>query len=145
VTVLPVREAQRGERQLNSPGDKDSPEAAVNSPESTEASSPEDLSEVIDFSSYDLRTTIRLIVLSGESRRIEVQRGSRHGTIYVKESEIYRAEAGEIDGDEAFFDILSWDRAVHSDSPQWEIRDKNLKISTDVYLKIMKSQTTSLE
>ena len=38
---------------------------------------PDSLSEIMDFSSYDLFTTLRLIVLSGETRSVDVRRGSK--------------------------------------------------------------------
>lgn len=101
---------------------------------------PDDLSEVMDFSSYNLRTTVRLIVLSGECRRIEVRRGSRHGYVFVKEGEIYRAVADETEGDAAFFEILGWDRAVHRDYREDDPPERNIRISTSVLLEAMKSQ-----
>ncbi len=106
---------------------------------------PEDLSEVMDFSSYDLRTTLRLVVLSGESRRVDVKRGSRQGSVYIREGEIYRAVAGPIEGDEAFFEILSWDRAVHRDTQESETLSRNVRVSTDVLLHLIKDQTSTTD
>jgi hypothetical protein len=100
---------------------------------------PEDLSEIMDFSIYDLRTTIRLIVLSAEPRRIDVKRGSLSGTIFIKEGEICRAETNERDGDEAFFEILSWENAVHSDTTHAELPEANVRIPTAVLLDLLKS------
>lgn len=102
---------------------------------------PEDLSEVMDFSRYDLRTTLRLIVLSGESRRVDVRRGSKHGSIYIKDGEIYRVSTGELRGDEALFDILSWDKTAHEDVQQIEVPQANVRISTAVFLNLMKNPT----
>lgn len=104
---------------------------------------PDDLSEVMDFSSYNLRTTIRLIVLSGECRRIEVKRRSKHGYVFVKEGEIYRAVTDENEGDAAFFEILGWDRAVHRDYKEDDPPERNIRISTSVLLDAMKSQAYS--
>lgn len=104
----------------------------------TTGNSPENLSEVMDYSSYDLRTTVRLIVMSGESRRIDVKRGSKHGSIFVREGDIYRVETNEAEGDEAFFDILSWDKTNHVDRPQNETPSKNLRIPTSVLLDLLK-------
>jgi hypothetical protein len=104
---------------------------------------PEDLSEVMDFSSYNLGTTIRLIVLSGEGRRIDVQRGSRKGRIYIKAGEIYRVETAEHEGDEAFFEILAWDRSVHKDCKEVDPPEPNMRISTKVLLETMKNRTYS--
>lgn len=101
---------------------------------------PKDLSEVMDFSSYDLRTTIRLIVLSGESRKVDVKRGSMSGAIFIKEGEIYRAITHDREGDEAFFEILSWKNAVHNDSQQTELPEANVRISTGVFLDLLKSE-----
>jgi hypothetical protein len=102
---------------------------------------PEDLSEVMDFSDYDLKTTIRLIVLSGESRRIDVNKGSLNGSIYIKEGEVYRAETVSDQGDEAFFAILSWKGATHSDSKQTQAPETNVKIPTAVFLDLLKNGT----
>jgi uncharacterized protein (UPF0548 family) len=106
---------------------------------------PEDLSEVMDFSSYDLRTTIRLIVLSGESRRVEVKRGTLNGSIFVKEGDIYRALTDEREGDEAFFEILSWSKAVHMDSQESGLLERNVRISTQVLLDLMDARASSTE
>ena len=104
---------------------------------------PEDLSEVMDFSRYDLRTTIRLVVLSGESRRVDVKRGSRKGSIFIREGEIYRVETKELEGDEALFDILSWDKTVHSDSQQAVFPEKNVRIPTHVFLNLLEGQASN--
>jgi hypothetical protein len=104
---------------------------------------PEDLSEVIDFSRYNLGTTIRLIVLSGESRCIDVKRGTRQGSIHIRAGEICRAETDDLEGDSAFFDILSWDRAVHRDCKETTPPETNMRISTKVLLEAMKSPAYS--
>ncbi len=101
---------------------------------------PEDLSEVMDFSRYDLRTTIRLIVLSGESRRVDVKRGSRKGVIFIRGGEIYRVETAELAGDEAFFDILSWDRTSHTDYREEACPEKNVRVPTHVLLKLLEGK-----
>jgi len=101
---------------------------------------PKDLSEVMDFSRYDLGTTIRLIVLSGESRRVDVRRGSRKGSIFVREGEIYRADTSELEGDEALFDILSWDKTIHSDTLQVDFPDRNVRIPTHVFLSLLEKR-----
>lgn len=98
---------------------------------------PEDLSEVIDFSNYDLRTTIRLIVLSGESRRIDVKKLSAEGSIFIKGGEIYRVVTNERFGDEALFEILSWKNGVHSDVKENKSLEKNIRISTTVLLDLL--------
>jgi len=103
---------------------------------------PEDLSEVMDFSSYDLRTTLRLIVLSGETRRVDVVRGSKRGSIFIREGEIYRAVSNEAVGDEAFFDILSWERATHADVQVAQPPESNLRISTEVLLDLLKEEVS---
>jgi hypothetical protein len=101
---------------------------------------PDDLSEVMDFSTYNLRTTVRLIVLSGECRRIEVKRRSKQGNIYIKAGEIYRAVTDENEGDAAFFEILGWDRAIHRDYGEDDPPERNIRIATTVLLEAMKSQ-----
>lgn len=97
----------------------------------------EDLSEVMDFSSYDLRTTIRLVANSGESRRVDVRQGSKWGAIYIRDGEIYRVETSELQGDEAFFEILGWKKASHSDSMDSDGPDRNVNISTEVFLDLL--------
>lgn len=97
----------------------------------------EDLSEVMDFSSYDLRTTVRLVIHSGESRRVDIRQGSKWGAIYIKDGELYRVETSESEGDEAFFEILGWKKASHSDRMQSEKLDRNVNISTDVFLDLL--------
>ncbi|MEW6350098.1 MAG: DUF4388 domain-containing protein [Thermodesulfobacteriota bacterium] len=101
---------------------------------------PEDLSEVIDFSSYDLRTTIRLIVSSGESRRLDVRRGSKRGAIFIRGGEIYRVVADQSQGDEALFEILSWDKTSHCDSRESDAEERNVRISTEVFLDLLEKQ-----
>jgi hypothetical protein len=99
---------------------------------------PEDLSEVMDFSSCDLRTTIRLIVLSGECRRVDVQRGSKRGAIFINAGEIYRVVTNDTRGDEAFFEILAWDKTVHRDCWECSPTDANVRVPTNVLLEVMK-------
>jgi hypothetical protein len=106
---------------------------------------PDDLSEVMNFSSYDLRTTIRLIVLSGESRKIDVERGTKRGSIYIKSGEVYRVETNEAHGDEAFFEILSWKNVNHSDSLQRDQIEENVRIGTEVLLDILREETSSTD
>jgi hypothetical protein len=105
----------------------------------SEEKAPDDLSEVMDYSSYDLPTTIKLIVSGGESRRIDVRKGSRSGSIYIKAGEIYCAETSEGSGDEGFFAVLSWEDAVHTDTAQTEVPEKNIRIPTDVLLEMLSS------
>jgi hypothetical protein len=102
---------------------------------------PEDLTEVMDFSGYDLFTTVRLIVSSGESRRIRIKKGQLNGSMFINEGEIYRAETNDREGDEAFFEIISWKNASHSDVHEADPPDKNVRISTSVLLDLMKGRT----
>ncbi len=105
---------------------------------------PDSLSEIMDFSSYDLFTTLRLIVLSGETRSVDVRKGSRRGSVYIKGGEIYAAVTDSCRGDEAFFEILSWDSADHSDRNDLDTPEKNLRIPTKVLLEVMNSQGAGL-
>lgn len=100
----------------------------------------ENISEVLDFSSFDLSTTIRLIVLSAESRRIDVRKGSRQGSIFIRAGQIYHVVTGDKEGDEAFFDILSWQDAIHRDVSQHETPEANLHICTDVLLDLLRKR-----
>ncbi len=106
---------------------------------------PEDLAEVMDFSRYDLFTTVRLIVCSGESRKIQVKKGSRKGSMFIKEGEIYCVETDDRYGDEAFFEIVSWKNASHTDVQEADPPEKNVRISTNVLLDLMKSRTQRSE
>jgi hypothetical protein len=100
----------------------------------------ENISEVLDFSSFDLSTTIRLIVLSAESRRIDIRKGSRQGSIFIREGQIYHVVTQDTQGDEAFFDILSWKDAAHRDVMQQETPEANLRISTGVLLDLLRKK-----
>ncbi len=102
---------------------------------------PDSLSEIMDFSSYDLCTTLRLIVLSGETRSVDVRRGSKRGSVFIKGGEIYAAVTNSCRGDEAFFEILSWDSAEHSDHTDLDPPERNLRIPTKVLLEIMNNRT----
>jgi hypothetical protein len=102
---------------------------------------PKDLTEVMDFSGYDLFTTVRLIVSSGESRKIRVKKGRLNGSMCIKEGEIYRVETNDREGDEAFFEIISWKNASHTDVHEADPPERNIKISTSVLLDLMKSRT----
>ena len=99
---------------------------------------PEDVSEVIDFSAYDLWTTLRLIVLSGESRKIDVRRGSKQGAIYITGGDILRCVTTEREGDEALFEILSWEGATHTDIQYRDPEVKNMRVPTRILLDILK-------
>jgi hypothetical protein len=101
---------------------------------------PEDLAEVMDFSGYDLFTTVRLIVSSGESRKIHIKKGRLHGSMFIKEGEIYRVETNDREGDEAFFEIVSWKNASHTDIHQADPPERNIRISTGVLLDLMKGR-----
>lgn len=96
------------------------------------------ITEVLDFSSYDLRTTIRLIVLSGEGRRVDVKRGSKKGSVFIDQGEIRSVFTSEKQGDEAFFDILSWDGAIHTDMREIEPPAGNVNVPTNVLLDLLK-------
>jgi hypothetical protein len=111
----------------------------VSSGANSDPDCPSDVSEVIDFSNYDLKTTIRLIVLSGEARKITVNRGSVSGTIFIKEGEVFNAETIDATGDEAFFQILSWKNAAHFDSSFDNIPETNIRVPTSALLNLMKS------
>ncbi|MCA1959784.1 MAG: DUF4388 domain-containing protein [Desulfomonile sp.] len=100
----------------------------------------ENISEVLDFSSFDLATTIRLIVQSAESRRIDVRKGRRQGSIFIRSGEIYHVVTRDKAGDEAFFDILSWKDADHRDVSQQETPEVNLRISTGVLLDLLQKR-----
>lgn len=95
----------------------------------------------MDFSSYDLRTTVRLIVLSGESRKVDVIKGSVQGAIFIKEGEIYRAVTNDLQGDEAFFEIFSWKNETHFDSHVSELLEKNIRIPTGVLVDLLKNRS----
>lgn len=105
------------------------------------AKCPDDLSEVMDFSKFDLGTTLRLIVLSGESRRVEVTRGRARGYIYIKAGEIYRAATSNSRGDEAIFEMVSWDKAVHRDFLEPSPPEPNIRIPTANLLDTLKKMS----
>lgn len=102
---------------------------------------PEDLSEVMDFSKFDLATTVRLIVLSGESRRVEVTKGHTQGYIYIKAGEIYRAVTNKNRGDAAVFEMMSWDKSVHRDFLEANPPEPNVRIPTPNLLDALKKMS----
>lgn len=100
----------------------------------------EDVSEVIDFSAYDLWTTLRLIVLSGESRKIDVKKGSRQGAIYIAGGDILHSVTADREGDEALFEMLSWEGATHTDVQCSDPLARNMRVPTRILVEILKKE-----
>jgi len=118
----------------------DSYETGNGSGEPTRNNVPDDLAQVINFSDYDLCTTLRLITLSGESREVSIRRGANQGTIYIADGEIRAAATRDLAGDEALFQILSWDAASHVDAHHAAPAERNIRVSTPVLLEILKKE-----
>lgn len=112
--------------------------SANSSAKSENRGHPEDVSEVIDFSAHDLWTTLRLIAMSGESRRIDVRRGSKEGAVYITGGDVLRCVTTDREGDEALFEILSWEGATHTDIQYRDPAEKNMRVPTRVLLEILR-------
>lgn len=56
-----------------------------------------------------LHDMIQLICIGRNTCRMQVTSGTRKGTIYFKEGDIVNAEERNIKGEQALFNILSWE------------------------------------
>lgn len=59
-----------------------------------------------------LPDVIQLVCIGRNSCRMHVRSGARSGFIVVKEGEITHAETGALKGEEAFYEIISWELGV---------------------------------
>jgi hypothetical protein len=104
---------------------------------------PEDLAEVMDFSGYDLFTTVRLIVSSGESRKIQVKKGGLTGSMFIKEGEIYCVETVDRHGDR-LSSRLSLEECIPHRYQEADPPESNVRISTSVLLDLMKAEPDAM-
>lgn len=56
-----------------------------------------------------LPDVIQLICIGRNSCRIKVRSGVRKGVISIQEGEIVHAETDQLDGEEAFYEIVGWE------------------------------------
>ncbi len=59
-----------------------------------------------------LHDIIQLICIGRSTCRMRVRSGTSRGWIFFRDGEIVHAETGEIQGEEAFYRILSWELGV---------------------------------
>jgi hypothetical protein len=59
-------------------------------------------------SNTSLHDVIQLICISGKTCRMQVRSRAFRGAIYFKAGEIVHAHDGRTEGEEAFYEILSW-------------------------------------
>ncbi|MEW6533099.1 MAG: DUF4388 domain-containing protein [Thermodesulfobacteriota bacterium] len=56
-----------------------------------------------------LHEVVQLMCIGGHTRRLHVRSGTRKGDIYFRSGEIIHAQNGASQGEEAFYQILSWE------------------------------------
>ncbi len=61
------------------------------------------------ITNVSLHDVIQLICIGRNTCRMEVRSGSKRGSIFFREGEIVHAQEKANKGEEAFFEILSWD------------------------------------
>lgn len=61
------------------------------------------------ITNVSLHDVIQLICIGRNTCRMKVRSGSRQGSIFFRDGEIVHAEEQEHKGEDAFFNILSWD------------------------------------
>jgi hypothetical protein len=61
-----------------------------------------------------LPDVIQLICISRNTCRMAVRSGLKAGTVFVRDGEIVHAETANLKGEEAFYDIMSWELGVFS-------------------------------
>jgi len=61
---------------------------------------------ITNTSLYDM---IQLLCIGRNSCRMHVRSGPKQGLICFREGEIIHAQDSDIEGEEAFYDILAWD------------------------------------
>ena len=55
---------------------------------------------------------IQLLCIGRNSCRMKIRTSSLKGLIYFRDGEIVHAETGDLEGEEAFYQILSWEVGV---------------------------------
>ena len=77
---------------------------------------PQNRSRLTGFSGTITNTSlpdvIQLICISRNSCRMTVKSGTKKGIIVVRDGEIIHAEFGETKGEDAFYEIISWELGV---------------------------------
>lgn len=59
-----------------------------------------------------LPDVIQLICISRNSCRMTVKSGAKKGIVAVRDGEIIHAEAADVTGEDAFYEIVSWELGV---------------------------------
>jgi two-component system, chemotaxis family, protein-glutamate methylesterase/glutaminase len=82
----------------------------------SDAIQPENRTRVPGFSGTITNTSlpdvIQLICISRNSCRMTVKSGSKKGIVVVRDGEIIHAEATDVTGEDAFYEIVSWELGV---------------------------------
>jgi two-component system, chemotaxis family, protein-glutamate methylesterase/glutaminase len=55
---------------------------------------------------------IQLLCIGRSTCRMQIRAGKQNGMIYFRDGEIIHAETGDLGGEEAFYEILSWETGV---------------------------------
>ncbi len=55
---------------------------------------------------------IQLLCIGRNSCRMKIRTGTHKGLVYFRDGEIVHAETGDLEGEEAFYQILSWEVGV---------------------------------
>ena len=61
------------------------------------------------ISDFQLSDIIQMNCLGRLTNALHVQQGSRHGTIYFEDGDIVHSVVGDLEGEEAFYEIISWE------------------------------------
>lgn len=61
------------------------------------------------ISDFQLTDLIQLLCLGRQTNSIHFEKDGSHGAIYFDEGDIVHAEVDQIEGEEAFYEILSWE------------------------------------
>ena len=76
---------------------------------------------------------IQLLCIARNTCRMVVRSGYRKGVIQFREGEICHAEVGEMRGEEAFYEILSWELGIFECDEQ-SVQEETINESWDFLL-----------
>jgi CheY-like chemotaxis protein len=80
------------------------------------------------ISDFQLSDLIQINCLGRFTTSLHVSQGSSEGTIYFEEGNIVHSESGDLDGEDAFYEILTWEGGSFS-------TNKNVKAPRETILK----------
>ncbi len=76
----------------------------------------------------ELSDIIQMVCLGKKSLTVEVKSKNRVGHIYVIDGDIVNARTGKVEGEEAFYEILSWEKGEFRFLPPEEKIEKRIEI-----------------